>query len=94
MMKPSLLLFFAALATFAQDYKLEPIATVAPDLPAAYSAEIAAQGYRVVGPSGPWCEVWFRKSIPTGAKPSDVANKGLSIVGGGTTAATLAAAAV
>ena len=24
-----------------------------------------------MGSSGPWCEVWFRKSIPTGAKPSD-----------------------
>jgi len=25
----------------------------------------------VVGPKGAWCEVWFRKTIPTGAKPSD-----------------------
>jgi hypothetical protein len=25
----------------------------------------------IAGPSGPWCEIWFRKSIPTGAKPAD-----------------------
>ena len=73
MMKHYLLLFFAALTASAQEYKLEPIAAAAPDLPAAYAAEIAAQGYRVVGPAGPWCEVWFRKTIPTGAKPSDPA---------------------
>ncbi len=71
MIKHFLLFFFAALTAFSQDYKLEPIATAAPELPAAYAAEIAGQGYRVNGPSGPWCEVWFRKAIPTGAKPSD-----------------------
>jgi hypothetical protein len=71
MIKSFVLFFFAAFFTFAQDYKLEPIATAAPDLPAAYAAEIAAQGYRVNGPSGAWCEVWFRKTIPTGAKPTD-----------------------
>src|SRR6185369_10751960 len=52
MMKHYLLLFFAALTASAQEYKLEPIAAAAPDLPAAYTAEIAAQGYRVVGPAG------------------------------------------
>ncbi len=71
MIKHFVLFLFAAVAAFAQDYKLEPIAAAAPDLPASYAAEIAGQGYRVVGPSGPWCEVWFRKTIPTGAKPSD-----------------------
>jgi hypothetical protein len=55
----------------AQSYKLEPVSTAAPDLPAAYSAVVSAQGYRIIGPSGPWCEIWFRKSIPTGAKPSE-----------------------
>jgi len=63
-------LSFVALA-FAQDYKLETISTPAPGLPAAYASLIDSTGYRVVGPKGPWCEVWFRKSIPTGAKPSD-----------------------
>jgi hypothetical protein len=71
MIKQACLFFFAVFALLAQDYKLEPIATAAPDLPAAYAAEIAGQGYRVNGPSGAWCEVWFRKTIPAGAKPSD-----------------------
>ncbi len=69
-MKPLVFLAFAA-SLFAQDYKLEPIATAPPDLPAAYSALLQPQGYRVAGPKGAWCEVWFRKSIPTGAKPND-----------------------
>jgi hypothetical protein len=68
-----LLLFSCACAAFAQDYKLEPIATVAPDLPAAYASVIDSKGYRVVGSSGPWCEIWFRKSITAGPKPSDAA---------------------
>jgi len=57
---------------FAQNYKLEAI-SAAPAVPSAYASVIDAQGYRVVGPSGPWCEVWFRKSIPTGAKSGDEA---------------------
>jgi hypothetical protein len=69
-MKPLVFLAFSA-ALFAQDYKLEPIATAAPDLPAAFAAVIQPQGYRVTGPKGAWCEVWFRNTIPTGAKPSD-----------------------
>ncbi|HUK16332.1 MAG TPA: hypothetical protein VLW65_07945 [Bryobacteraceae bacterium] len=61
----------AAFSVSAQDYKLEPVSSPPPGLPAAYASLIAAQGYRVVGPKGAWCEVWMRKSIPTGAKPSD-----------------------
>jgi hypothetical protein len=68
-----LLLFSCAVLASAQDYKLEPIATAAPGLPAAYASVIDSKGYRVVGPSGPWCEIWFRRSISTGAKPSDAA---------------------
>ena len=71
MIKPLLLLGFAAAAAFAQDYKVEPVATPAPNLPAAYSTVIQTDGYRVTGPKGPWCEIWLRKSIPAGAKPSD-----------------------
>jgi hypothetical protein len=74
MLKRSVLLLVASVPfVFAQDYKLEPIAAAPPDLPAAYASEIAGQGYRVTGPSGAWCEVWFRKTIPTTAKPSDPA---------------------
>jgi hypothetical protein len=73
MIKRLSLLFCFALLALAQDYKLEPISTAAPGLPAAYASVVDSHGYRVVGPSGPWCEVWFQKSIPTGAKPSDPA---------------------
>jgi hypothetical protein len=58
-------------SALAQEYKLEPIAAAAPNLPADYAPVIQTQGYRVVGASGPWCEVWLRKTIPTGGKPTD-----------------------
>jgi hypothetical protein len=61
----------AAFCVFAQDYKLEPIAAAPAGLPAAYAALIQPQGYRINGPKGAWCEVWFRKSIPTGPKSAD-----------------------
>lgn len=73
MITRTVLFFFAAFLALAQEYKLEPISTPAPDLPAAYAAEIATTGYRVNGPGGAWCEVWFRKTIPAGAKPTDQA---------------------
>ena len=69
---PSLPLLIA-FSAFAQDYKLEPIATAAPALPAAYAAAIQTQGYRVSGSGGAWCEVWLAKTIPVGGKPSDAA---------------------
>lgn len=75
MLKP-LLLSCAVLAAAssllcAQDYKLEPVSGAAPGLPGGYASVMANQGYRVAGPSGPWCEVWFRNAIPAGPKPSD-----------------------
>ena len=70
-MKRLVLLSLFSLLVFAQDYKLESIGAAAPGLPAAYASIIQTQGYRVVGTSEPWCEVWFRKSIPTGSKPAD-----------------------
>jgi hypothetical protein len=73
MLKPFALFFFATFLALAQEYKLESIATTAPDLPAPYAAEIAAAGYRVNGPGGIWCEVWFRQTIPTTGKPTDQA---------------------
>src|SRR5436309_3260335 len=66
----ALLLCLAGFA-FAQDYKLDTISSPPPGLAAAYTSEIQTPGYRVTGPSGPWCEIWFRKTIPTGAKPAD-----------------------
>src|SRR5215831_5298475 len=73
-MLKSLLLFSCAVVTaFSQSYKLEPISSAPPGLPAAYAAVVDSNGYRVSGPSGPWVEIWFRKTIPTGAKPTDPA---------------------
>jgi hypothetical protein len=63
-------LLLLALSGFAQEYKLES-SSAAPAVPEAYASVIDSQRYRVVGPSGPWCEVWFRKSIPTGPKSGD-----------------------
>jgi hypothetical protein len=68
-----LVLVLSAFSLFAQDYKLEPLSTPPPGLPAAFSAAVETQGYRVSGPSGPWCEVWLAKSIPAGSKPADAA---------------------
>jgi hypothetical protein len=72
MIKHFSLLFCVALSAFAQDYKLEPVPAAPAGVPPAYASELGT-GYRVTGPSGPWCEIWFRKTIPTGAKPSDQA---------------------
>jgi hypothetical protein len=69
---PSVLLLATASA-FAQDYKLEPVATAAPGLPPAYAAAIQGTGFRVNGTAGAWCEVWLAKSVPLGAKPDDAA---------------------
>src|ERR1035437_60301 len=68
--RPVLLVCAALLAAFsvyAQDYKLEPIDSPPPSLPAAYAPVIFQHsGFRVVGPNGAWCEVWFRNAIPPG----------------------------
>ena len=72
MTKQVLLLCCATLA-FAQEYKLEPITSAPTGVPAAYASLLDSKGYRIQGASGTWCEIWFRKSIPTGAKPGDQA---------------------
>src|ERR1017187_6897798 len=62
----------AVFSVYAQDYKLEPMDTPPPSLPAAYAPMIFQRpGFRVVGPKGSWCEVWFRNSIPAWPKPGD-----------------------
>ncbi|MGA2272853.1 MAG: hypothetical protein ABSH00_04805 [Bryobacteraceae bacterium] len=65
-------LLVSLLATaWAQDYKVESVSGTLSGLPAAYSSALQTQGYRVTGPNGAWCEIWFRNSVPTGAKPTD-----------------------
>ena len=68
-----LILLLVGFTALAQDYKLEPVATAAPGLPAAYTPLIQAQGFRVTGASGAWCEIWLAKSLPAGTKPDDAA---------------------
>jgi hypothetical protein len=54
-------------------YTLESISSPPPGLPAAYSSLLDKNGFRVIGPAGPWAEVWFRTSLPSGAKSSEEA---------------------
>jgi hypothetical protein len=68
-----LTLLLVTYSAIAQDYKLEPVATAAPGLPAAFEGAIQTQGYRVNGASGAWCEIWLAKSLTVGAKPDDAA---------------------
>ena len=72
-MSKHLLLFFCAALACAQDYKLEPIPGGPAGLAGGYASLLDASGYRVAGPKGAWCEVWFRKSIPAASKSSDSA---------------------
>jgi hypothetical protein len=76
-MRTLLPLFLSALTLVlsvnAQDYKVEAISSAPPGLPAAYASVVQAQGYRVSGASGVWCEVWVANAVPSGGKPSDAA---------------------
>jgi hypothetical protein len=63
-------LLLVALSALAQDYKLEPVATAAPGLPAAYAAAIQAQGVRVNG-AGRLVRSLAGQILPVGAKPDD-----------------------
>src|SRR5438445_3387018 len=65
--------FLLSYTALAQDYKLEPISTAAPGLPAGFVPVIQGQGFRVNGAAGPWCEIWLAKAVPVGAKPEDAA---------------------
>jgi hypothetical protein len=58
---------------FAQ-YRMEPVGSPAPDLAPAFQALVEPQGYRILDPAGKaYCEVWFRKSLPEGAKSNESA---------------------
>jgi len=52
----------------AQSYRLEPTSGGPPEeLAAAVRETLAAEGLRVVGPNGPWREIWLRKILPAKA---------------------------
>ncbi len=74
-MKHSALLLTAAFVFAcglqAQGYKLEPLTALPADLAAAYASLISPNGYRITGPTGPKCEIWFRKQIPAASQPAD-----------------------
>ncbi len=62
----------SAAGASAQSYRLEPASGGPPEeLSAAVRETLAAEGLRVVGPNGPWCEIWLRKVLPAkaGAAP-------------------------
>ncbi len=68
--KWAIVLFLFALAlpaagNPAPSYKVEKIgACTLPDISDAMKKELSDQGLRVVGDSGPLCEVWLRKVLP------------------------------
>jgi len=69
----SAVFFLASFSAIAQNYKLEPIASPAADVPAAYASALQPQGHRVSGPGGAWCEVWLAKALAAGSKSNDAA---------------------
>ena len=64
-------LFAASTVLFGQDYKVEPAGAPPSDLPAAFTSLMAPQGYKISGPSGVFCEIWFRSSLPSGKKSTE-----------------------
>ena len=50
---------------------MEPAGAAPPDLAPAFASLMSKQGYKVSGPSGPYCEIWFRSSLPAGTKSSE-----------------------
>jgi hypothetical protein len=71
-MRQSVLLLVAACGVVcAQDYKMEPSGAPPSDLPPAFASLMGQQGYKISGPSGVYCEVWFRSSLPSGTKSTE-----------------------
>ncbi len=66
MLRMILPLCLAAVTAVAQDYKLDKASAPPGDLPPAIAQALAPDGAKVVGPSGPVCEIWWRKDIPQG----------------------------
>src|SRR5438309_8858213 len=61
---------FAASTVFAQ-YKSEPAGAPPAELAPAIGQALEQQGTKIVGSSGVFCEVWFRTSLPAGAKSAE-----------------------
>jgi hypothetical protein len=58
-------------AAQAQTYRVEKIAEGPPqELAPAIRQSLAQEGVRILGPDGPYCELWFRKDVPAKASPA------------------------
>ena len=66
-----LVLFAMSGAVFGQDYKMEAGGAPPSDLPPAFASLMSPKGYKISGPSGAYCEIWFRGSLPSGKKSSE-----------------------
>lgn len=61
----------------AQSYKVENVSATPPqELSAAVRDALSGEALRVIGPSGPMCEIWLRKAVP--AKASATQELGIS----------------
>jgi hypothetical protein len=64
------LVFIGLAATASAQYKLESAATPAPqELAGPIRDALAPDALHIAGPSGPLCDIWLRKSVPTAATP-------------------------
>src|SRR5438477_12702022 len=70
-MRYSILLRAASGLLCAQDYKMEPGGAPPEELAPAVAALMAKPGYKISGPSGVYCEIWFRTSLPSGEKSKE-----------------------
>jgi hypothetical protein len=71
MHKLVLSLFLAASAALAQ-YKSEPAGAPPGELAPTINQLLQQQGTKITGSDGSvFCEIWFRQSLPSGAKPAD-----------------------
>ena len=61
-----------AVSAFAQ-YKAEPAGAPPSELNPAIAATLQKQGTKVLGPSGPVAEIWFRSTVPEGPKTAETA---------------------
>jgi hypothetical protein len=69
-MKNILLFAMAAGIAFGQ-YKMEPAGVPPSEVPAAFTGMLQQTGVRIVGPSGPYCELWLRGQAPSGPKSTE-----------------------
>ena len=63
--------FMISSFALAQNYKAEPAGPPPSDLAPAFASLMSPAGYKISGPGGVFCEVWFRSSLPSGPKRTD-----------------------